>query len=305
MDAFKFTKTTRRTSYRTISPSERPELSCHGKTVYITGAGDGSIGSGIALSFAKAGAAKIGLFGRTATTLNATKARIEKQFPNVEAQVVIMDQADNRSTGLAAHNARVQIGAWDIFVNGATHLPALTTIAGSDDEDWFRTFEVSIKFIQYWSTHFRPKSRPNATYISLSASAAAAPANALAFNSAYTTMKVASMKMDEFIAFENPTMRVFTVDPGIVETRMFRTFKKTFTAMTEAPDDMSLCSDFCVWLASQEAEFLRGRFVSANFDVDELLTRKDEFEKNHMLLRLHIGGLNQPPPGVQLQKVAE
>ena len=33
---------------------------------------------------------------------------------------------------------------------------------------------------------------------------------------------------------------------------------------------------FCVWLASQEAKFLRGKFVWVNWDVDELKARKEE-----------------------------
>ena len=40
---------------------------------------------------------------------------------------------------------------------------------------------------------------------------------------------------------------------------------------------VKLPADFTVWLASKEAEFLRGRFVSCNWDVDELKTRAEEF----------------------------
>ena len=293
MGLYDFTKKLRHSSYPTVDPL-RPELSCKGKTVYITGAGWGSIGSGIAVSFAKAGAAKIGLLGRTAKTLQETKAKIEEQYADVEVHVETMDMSDNRSAGLAAHNIRVIIGAWDVFVNGAAHLPNLTTIAGSDDEDWWRTFEVSIKFIQYWATHFLPKSRPNATYISLTASSVATPASTLPLNSAYTAMKVAGLKLDEFIALESPSLRVFSLHPGIVDTRMYKKVTQSFESMSgqPAPDDMSLPSDLCVWLASPESEFLRGRFISANFDMDELVSRKAEFEADPSLLKLQIGGLS-------------
>jgi hypothetical protein len=36
-----------------------------------------------------------------------------------------------------------------------------------------------------------------------------------------------------------------------------------------------LPGDFAVWLASPEAEFLNGRFVWAQWDVDELISLKD------------------------------
>jgi NAD(P)-dependent dehydrogenase (short-subunit alcohol dehydrogenase family) len=287
-----FTKTVRHSSYPTIHPT-RPELSCKGKTIYITGAGFGSIGSGIALSFAKAGAAKIGLLGRTAKTLQETKAKIAESHPNVEVHVEPMDMSDNQSAGLAAHNIRVTLGAWDVFVNGAAHLPKLTTIAGSDDEDWWKAFEVGVRFVQYWATHFLPKSRSGATYISLNAGSIVIPAASLPLNSAYTSAKLAAFKLDEFIALENPGMRVFTIHPGIVNTRMYRIAAETYSSLSEtpAPDDISLPSDLCVWLASPEAEFLRGRFVSVNMDVEELISRKSEIEADPTLLRLQIGGL--------------
>ena len=295
MGLFDFTKTMRHTSYSTIDPS-RPELSCKGKTVYITGAGWGSIGAGIALSFAKAGAAKIGLLGRTAKTLEDTKAKIKESYPDTEVHVEIMDMSDNRSSGMAAHNIRVAIGAWDIFVAGAAHLPKLTTIAGSDDQDWWKAFETSTKFVQYWSTHFLPKSRPGATYISLTAGAAGIPATMMPLNSAYSAMKLAGLKLDEYIAAESPQLRVFSLHPGIVDTRMYQQVSKAFGAPAgkAAPDDMSLPSDVCVWLASSEAEFLRGRILSVNFDMDELMTRKAEIEADPSLMRLMIGGMSVP-----------
>lgn len=291
MGLYDFTKKVHHSTYPTIDPS-RPQLSCKGKTVYILGAGWASIGSGIALSFAKAGAAKIGLLGRTATSLEATRANIKERYPDIEVHVETMDTSDNQSAGLAAHNIRVTIGAWDVFVNGAAHLPNLTTIAGSDDEDWFRTFEASIKFIQYWSTHFLPKSRPNATYISLNSGSVAMPAAAMPMISSYTAMKIASLKLDEFIALESPSLRVFTLHPGIVDTRLYHKFIKDGPMSGQpAPDDKLLPSDLCVWLASSEADFLRGRFLSVNFDMDELMVRRTEFEADPSLLRLQIGGM--------------
>lgn len=48
-------------------------------------------------------------------------------------------------------------------------------------------------------------------------------------------------------------------------------------------DDSSLPGGFCVWLASPEAEFLKGRFVWANWDVEELKSRAEEIQKNDLL----------------------
>lgn len=46
--------------------------------------------------------------------------------------------------------------------------------------------------------------------------------------------------------------------------------------------EVDLAGHFAVWLASHEATFLNGKFVCANWDVDELIARKDEFEKSDL-----------------------
>lgn len=57
---------------------------------------------------------------------------------------------------------------------------------------------------------------------------------------------------------------------------------------------VSLPSDFMVWLASPEAKFLNGRYVWANWDVEEILEKKEEIESSPTLLTLTLKGLYQP-----------
>lgn len=53
---------------------------------------------------------------------------------------------------------------------------------------------------------------------------------------------------------------------------------------------VNLPAHFAVWLASEEADFLKGRFLWANWDISELLERKKEILEQD-LLRLDLGGL--------------
>jgi len=48
-------------------------------------------------------------------------------------------------------------------------------------------------------------------------------------------------------------------------------------------DDVGLCGGFLVWLTKQKREYLSGRYVSVNWDVDELETRKEEIVKDDKL----------------------
>ncbi len=55
---------------------------------------------------------------------------------------------------------------------------------------------------------------------------------------------------------------------------------------------VNLPSHFSVWLVSDEAKFLRGRFVWANWDVEELISRKDELKENKELFSLTLDGVS-------------
>jgi hypothetical protein len=52
-----------------------------------------------------------------------------------------------------------------------------------------------------------------------------------------------------------------------------------------------LAGDFTVWLASEEARFLKGKFVWVNWDVDELKGKTKEIE-NTALLTLGLEGFS-------------
>lgn len=50
----------------------------------------------------------------------------------------------------------------------------------------------------------------------------------------------------------------------------------------------ALPGNFCVWAASPAAVFLHGRFVWVNWDVDELVARKKEFEEDPGVLKIGL-----------------
>jgi hypothetical protein len=57
-------------------------------------------------------------------------------------------------------------------------------------------------------------------------------------------------------------------------------------------DEMDLTEklpgDFAVWLAGPEADFLTGRFVWAQWDVDELIGMKDKVAQDPSLLTIGL-----------------
>lgn len=46
---------------------------------------------------------------------------------------------------------------------------------------------------------------------------------------------------------------------------------------------VELAASFIVWSASPEAEFLKGKFIWSNWDVTELLAKKEELQNSPLL----------------------
>lgn len=54
---------------------------------------------------------------------------------------------------------------------------------------------------------------------------------------------------------------------------------------------VELPAHFLVWIASDEATFLRNKFVWANWDVEELKARAEEIQAS-FLLRVSLNGVD-------------
>ncbi|RAL06172.1 SDR family NAD(P)-dependent oxidoreductase [Aspergillus ibericus CBS 121593] len=272
------TPTWHNTTYPAISPS-RPELSVAGKTIIITGAGSG-IGRATALSFCRAGAHKIILIGRNEHSLQETQNAL-----TCDTSIHALSVTDESSlTDLAT-----TIGQWDILILGAGYLAGPSSIADSESQDWWLSFETNIKGTYLPIKHLLPTANPtHATLIALTA-ATTFPANMVPGLSAYMSSKLALHKVIEYVAAENPGIFAVALHPGMVETGVFR--KSGGDKEVLPMDCVDLPADFMVWLASPEAGFLNGRYVWANWDVEDLRAKGEEIKKG---LELMVGVYGWP-----------
>ena len=70
--------------------------------------------------------------------------------------------------------------------------------------------------------------------------------------------------------------------PGIVNTEMATDFWKPY-----AKDTPELAGAVAVWLSTPAAKFMTGRYTTTNWDVEELMSRKNEIvEKGLLKVRL-------------------
>lgn len=99
--------------------------------------------------------------------------------------------------------------------------------------------------------------------------------------SAYGISKLAVLELMTYVAAENPNVVATALHPGIVDTDMTKDMFKRF-----ALDTPELVGGIGVWLAGWEGpdrNFLSGRFVTSNWDVEDLVGRKAEILEKDLL----------------------
>lgn len=301
-----FTKAWHTEPYPFISPS-RAELSASGKNVVITGGGTG-IGKATAIAFAQAGAKSVAMVGRRVDRLQgaAEEARAANSLSTVLYEAG--DVTSRASMDKALRSISDKVGKIDIFVSNAGVLPRMAPVIGYNDDEIRRAFDVIFMGAFHSLQAFLPLAAPGAKVLNTgSAIGHWAPKDMAPGVFSYASFKSAALKMFDYFAAENPHIHVVSIQPGIIATEINPEIETVFdtgeheletgptTRIGKTQADyrcpVELPAHFFVWLASQEAEFLRGKFVWANWDAEELLARRDEI-RSSMLLQVTLNGVN-------------
>jgi len=111
---------------------------------------------------------------------------------------------------------------------------------------------------------------------------------------AYGSSKLATNRLIETLHFEYPNVRSFSLHPGLVDTALSRTHEVS-TRYAWTMDSPALSAGTVLYLTTPGAEFLRGRWISANWRVDELEKRREQIVGQNLLKtgftgRLGAGG---------------
>lgn len=127
-------------------------------------------------SFIEAGFTNIALIDPRSSNLNLLANAIKHEasqhsglaVPNILVQEV--DIYSTESIGLASHNVRSKLGAWEIFVNCLALSPKnvpRTTIRGADEDDWWEPFQRNVRTLHAVARHFLPKKTVNAVFFNV------------------------------------------------------------------------------------------------------------------------------------------
>ncbi|KAK6843160.1 hypothetical protein PG987_004020 [Apiospora arundinis] len=310
-----YTTKTHSAPYPRIDPAQ-PHLSAAAKTVLIVGGSTG-IGRATAAAFLAAGATRLVLTGRREDVLAATAAELAQQSHNTVAKILtfavdVTDEAGMEHVFVETEKAFGNPP--DVVINCAGalggSLKPLSTLDDDEYKNWWSAFETNVRgpaslarlVVRHASSassaaaatasenkdgvREATPTRTPTTLIQLSTAGALFPANGALPMSAYAASKLAAVKVMEYVGAETDpgVLRVLSVHPGIFPgTEGGQTMVKESGIAWEG-DDINLPAHFLVWAASQEAEFLRNKLVFATWDVDELVTRKEEISNTPELL---------------------
>jgi NAD(P)-dependent dehydrogenase (short-subunit alcohol dehydrogenase family) len=179
------------------------------------------------------------------------------------------------------NDVRKTLGPIDVFVNNAGYLSKGMIVDEGYLADWWKNMEVNVlgSFIAFRS--FLPNAAKNAAILNTASGIGIMPSAPTM--SAYQVSKLANSKLFENISAEHPDIFVLNVQPGVVASDLNR------KSGMESIDNINLPGDFAVWVASPEARFHNGKYMFCNFDVEELVARKAEFEEP-TFMRLGLDG---------------
>jgi NAD(P)-dependent dehydrogenase (short-subunit alcohol dehydrogenase family) len=280
-------KASRYEPYAALSPSNFTS-EINGKSILITGGGSG-IGSFIARGFAEAGASSITLAGRTEARLQSTALELSSKFPDIKVSYKIANVTEQESIKLLFDGLDEGAG-FDVLVNNAAYLPESVGFVDGEIEDWWTAFTTNVLGVamltQFFLRHRRGLGRRSegagkpgivVTISSMGAYKLMAPKF-----SAYASSKLAVARLMESLTCDVPETeaRFFSVHPGVVKTDMY--YKSGMGGLFILTDGR-LTAQFVVWLATEQAAFLNGRFVWVNWDIKELLELKGRILENDLL----------------------
>ena len=273
--------------YLAIDPRTTLSESAAGKVVFIAGASRG-IGQATAVAFAEAGAKALYITARSEGALKETEARIRAANPETACALRACDVTNAADVEAAVADCVAQFGALDVADANAGYLGPWVKIAETDPAAWWKNWEVNVQGTYHVIRYTLPRLIESANqhesggHLILMSSIGAQLLMPGA--SDYQTSKHAINRLCEFVQSDHGEdgIKCFSVHPGGVATEIGLSMPEAMHEYLVDTPDLAAC--FIVWLASGRADWAKGRYLAANWDVDELLAARVEIETEDLFV---------------------
>jgi NAD(P)-dependent dehydrogenase (short-subunit alcohol dehydrogenase family) len=277
--------------YAAIDPASALKDSASGKVVFIAGASRG-IGQATAVAFAEAGAKAIYLTARSTSALEETRAQISKANPNTQSALSVCDVTSAAQVETAVADCVAKFGDIDVADANAGYIGPWTKIGESDPEGWWKNYQVNVQgtyhIMRYTLPHLAVSAKKHAAaggsggHLILLSSIGAQLLMPGA--SDYQSAKHAINRLAEFVQVDHGEegIKCFALHPGGVATELGLNMPQAMHAYLVDTPDLAAC--FAVWLCSGKADWAKGRYLSANWDVGQLNVMKDKILSDDLLV---------------------
>lgn len=254
-----------------------------GKAVLITG-GAAGIGYNISDAFAAAGVAKIAIVARSAKPLEEAKAKLETEHPSVK---ILIYQAS--ITDYSRMNEILkELGTLDILVLNAAVAHSRINAIDVAVEQMEDAFDINAIAAFNLTKAYLALPMPAAGEKTIINVSTAAAHMLTSMHVGYGTSKAAGVQIMQQFAWQykdDRSVNVFSFHPGAFYTPGVAA---NFGKMDVKWDEPDLPAHFALWLAGPETRFLHGRFVWANWDVDELIALKGRLGHEERFLTIGL-----------------
>lgn len=286
--------------YPAIDPAGALAGAASGKVVFLTGASQG-IGRATAVAFARAGASAVYVTARSARGLDETKRQVIEANPGTRCEGRSCDVTEGPQVEAAIEDCVSRFGALDVADANAGYLDKWSKIGESDPASWWWSWEVNMKgayhVIRYATAHLIDSARTHAArggsggHLILVSSVGAQMVMPGA--SDYQTAKHAINRLCEFVDVDHGAdgVKCFAIHPGGVATALGK--RMPAEMHPNLVDSPGLAAGFAVWLCSGRADWAKGRYLSCNWDVNELAALEERILREDLLvnrLRARIDG---------------
>ncbi|ROT37791.1 NAD(P)-binding protein [Sodiomyces alkalinus F11] len=288
--------------YPAIDP-KRPELSQAGKTVLITG-GNTGIGFAIARAFTAASAKRVILTGRRPDVVRDSAAQLAREAEQLGSPTVadgrVCDVSSLEASGKLWADLQAEGIVVDVLVLNAAAMGAQKSILENGRDGVWQDFLVNVRTPLDFAERLykQPGQGTRQKFIvNVSTIASYMWTTMGGDRPTYGLTKLSGNAVVQQIArdVKPEVMQIVSFHPGGILSESARKHIPEQVINSMVWDDENLPGRLAVFLASPEAEFLHGRFIWSNWDVEELKTGVvgEQIKKEPHFLKAGIEGLSE------------
>ncbi|MGW7081741.1 SDR family NAD(P)-dependent oxidoreductase [Streptomyces sp. NPDC054866] len=248
----------------------------------VTGAGRG-IGRQIALTLAGAGA-RVALMSRSRDELEETAALAGGDRDRV--LVTPGDMTDESAVRGVVDQLNDHWGPVNLLVNNAAVFTAgQPPLWEAGLDEWWSTFATNVRGPLTCIRAVLPTmiAEKAGRIVTVGSDAGALPHPLTSYSFSKAALVRLSETLDISLAEADTGVRTFVISPGVVRTRLTTSFAAAYPDMEFTPVEHS--GALVAALASGTYDALHGRYLSVRDDLDQLLDRLDEVERDELLVQ--------------------